>query len=87
MTCLNSVGNKIGFGTRLQPYQGHSDPVSFVAVENLMTWLKNEPDLRNDKLNRARKIIDSPHYPSEVLIKGIASMLAGHLKGDELEVL
>ncbi len=55
------------------------DRVDLTATDNLNRALGETPDIRAEKISRAKALIKDPGYPSEVVLAQVANVLAGNI--------
>lgn len=63
-----------------EPSTDRRDAATFTDTEALDQKLRAALDVRADALARARVLIAMPDYPPEKTMRGIANLLAIHLK-------
>ncbi len=56
-----------------------AEPVRFEAAAAVDSALERTPDVRPEVVERARRLVESPHYPPPETIRRIANLLALHL--------
>jgi hypothetical protein len=64
------------------PAQAASDRASFTGSSALEQALKGLPDARPEAVERARQLVNDPHYPPAVMIHKISVLIAARLKSD-----
>lgn len=57
------------------------DVASFPNANALNKALAQTPDIRADRVARARELIKQPDYPPAEMVRKIGELLAGHLSG------
>lgn len=75
VNALRSVAPKSAVG----PAPATEDVASFPNATALNQALANTPDIRADKVARARELVNQSDYPPAEMVKKIGELLAGHL--------
>lgn len=63
-----------------EPSKDTPDAATFTDTEALAQKLREAQDVRAEAVARARSLIVMPDYPPEKTMRGIANLLAIHLK-------
>ena len=84
---LNSQIDSVAWAKKTHPnasreIERESDISAFETSKALESQLSTLPDVREDKLERALELVGDPAYPPRETMKGLAALLAVHLKSD-----
>lgn len=61
------------------PAPNTGDIASFAATQRLSDALAQTPDIRADKVARARELVRQSDYPPAEMVRKIGNLIAGHL--------
>ena len=79
---VNRVGeaSPAAFGANSAPAPSTEDVASFPDTKRLTEALFQTPDIRADKVARAKELVKQSDYPPAEMVRKIGFLLAGHLE-------
>ena len=82
---LNSHLDSVAWAKKARPnasreIERESDISAFETSKAMESQLSTLPDVRDDKVERARELIGDPAYPPRETINGLATLLAVHFQ-------
>jgi hypothetical protein len=69
--------------TKAEPAGQENDTVALSDSAKLTRALKQLPEVRAEKVTRAKVLVQDPSYPSEAILRKVSGILADHINPED----